>query len=367
MTDDRQSPAMRRPAAFRIEEPMPTAKAERASSPSPTLRRPQSFSAPVDIVPDEQDVFIGGQLDDEDKALTPLPRRRKRFSFAKLAAGAFGIVLSIAIGVWIDDLVRTLFQRAPSLAWATLALVALGAAALLIAISREIIGIYRLKTIQSLRQSITDAAGERASGKAREATAGVVALLSHRPETAAGRATLAGLEGEIVDGPQLIELVETELMTPLDRQARRLILDAAKRVSVVTAVSPRAVVDLAYVAYEATRLVRAMATLYGGRPGAFGMIRLMRDTIAHLAITGTIAVGDGVVQQIFGHGVAARLSSKLGEGVVNGMMTARIGIAAMDLCRPMPFRALHRPRAGDFLADLTKLSGNGQSSKDKQG
>ncbi|MGN6548565.1 MAG: YcjF family protein, partial [Pararhizobium sp.] len=183
------------------------------------------------------------------------------------------------------------------------------------------------------------------------------------PPVAAGREpppprrTLKDLEGEIVDGPALIELAETELLSPLDRQARRLILDASKRVSVVTAVSPRAVVDLAYVAYESSRLVRAMATLYGARPGTLGMLKLMRDVIAHLAVTGSIAIGDGVLQQVVGHGIAARLSSRLGEGVVNGLMTARIGIAAMDLCRPMPFRALRRPRIGDFLGDLTKLTG----------
>ena len=31
---------------------------------------------------------------------------------------------------------------------------------------------------------------------------------------------------------------------------------------------------------------------------------------------------------------------------------ARIGIAAMDLCRPMPFHALKRPGMGDFIGDL---------------
>jgi uncharacterized membrane protein YcjF (UPF0283 family) len=31
---------------------------------------------------------------------------------------------------------------------------------------------------------------------------------------------------------------------------------------------------------------------------------------------------------------------RLGEGVINGLLTARIGIAAMDLCRPLAFRAV---------------------------
>ena len=72
------------------------------------------------------------------------------------------------------------------------------------------------------------------------------------------------------------------------------------------------------------------------------------DVLAHLAVTGSIAVGDSFVQQIVGHGLAARLSAKLGEGVVNGMMTARIGIAAMETARPLPFSAVKRPGTGRF-------------------
>ena len=127
-----------------------------------------------------------------------------------------------------------------------------------------------------------------------------------------------------------------------------MILDAAKRVSLVTAVSPRALVDVAYVVFEAGRLIRRLAELYGGRPGTLGFFRLARNVLAHLAVTGSIAVGDSFVQQIVGHGLAARLSAKLGEGVVNGMMTARIGIAAMETARPLPFSAAEAARHGRF-------------------
>jgi putative membrane protein len=86
------------------------------------------------------------------------------------------------------------------------------------------------------------------------------------------------------------------------------------------------------------------------------MIRLFGDVIAHLAVTGSIAVGDGIVQQLLGHGIASKISARFGEGVINGLMTARIGIAAIDLLRPLPFKAVKRPGIGDFLGDLTGTS-----------
>jgi putative membrane protein len=112
------------------------------------------------------------------------------------------------------------------------------------------------------------------------------------------------------------------------------------------------VVDLLFVGAEILRLIRRLATLYGGRPGAIGFLRLARATIAHLAVTGGIAAGDSVIQQILGHGVAARLSARLGEGVVNGMLTARVGIAAIEVCRPLPYIVGSPPRLSDVLAML---------------
>ena len=164
------------------------------------------------------------------------------------------------------------------------------------------------------------------------------------------------LEGDIIDGANLVRLAETEILAPLDARAKLMILDAAKRVSLVTAVSPRALVDIAYVVFESGRLIRRLAELYGGRPGTLGFFRLARGVLAHLAVTGAIAAGDDFVHQIVGQGLAARLSAKLGEGVVNGMMTARIGIAAMEITRPLPFSALKRPGMSDFLSALTSFT-----------
>jgi len=180
----------------------------------------------------------------------------------------------------------------------------------------------------------------------------LTAFVAPQPETAAGRRALKELRGEVIDGADLVRLAELELLAPLDEKARKLTLDAAKRVSLVTAVSPRALVDLAYVAFESARLIRRIAELYGARPGTLGFLRLARNVIAHLAITGALAASDEFVHQIVGQGLAARLSAKLGEGIVNGMMTARIGIAAMETARPLPFTAVRRPKLSDFLSVL---------------
>lgn len=337
----------RTPAAFTYQDETDRPHAGVQSEP----RKPGKFDDEIVLTPDEDDPFINPANDIADVPLAA-PRRRNR-SFARIALAAFGVLFSLAFGLWTDNLIRNLFSRADWLGYAAIAALAIAILAVLAIVVRETAGMMRLSAVQTIKAEAEAAIIETKPARARALVKSLETLLAGKAETAKGRATLKAAEQDIIDAPHLLALAERELLGPLDRQARGLIVNASKRVSIVTAVSPRAIVDLLYVLYEATRLIRAMAELYGGRPGTLGMIRLMRDVLAHLAVTGSIAMGDSLVQQVLGHGLASKLSARLGEGVINGLMTARIGIAAMDLCRPLAFRALKRPGIGDFIGDLT--------------
>ena len=235
-----------------------------------------------------------------------------------------------------------------------LAALGLTVAALLGIVAREVAGLSRLARVERLRAHVATAhdADDRTAAPALLAELG--ALYRDRPDLARARAAVAGLGREVVDGRDLLDLAERTLMAPLDAAARTLVLEAGKRVSVVTAISPRAIVDIAYVAWENLRLMRRLADLYGGRPGTLGFLRLLGRILTHLGVTGGMALGDTLVQQLVGQGLAARLSARLGEGVVNGLLTARLGLAALELVRPMPWRALPRPTLGDMMGELTR-------------
>ena len=65
--------------------------------------------------------------------------------------------------------------------------------------------------------------------------------------------------------------------------------------------------------------------------------------LTHLVATGAVALGDDLVGSIAGGGIMSKVSSRFGEGVINGALTARVGVAALEVCRPLPFRAVPRP------------------------
>ncbi|MFT3393326.1 DUF697 domain-containing protein, partial [Klebsiella pneumoniae] len=50
--------------------------------------------------------------------------------------------------------------------------------------------------------------------------------------------------------------------------------------------------------------------------------------------------------------VAARLAARAAQGIGAGLLTARLGIKAMELCRPLPWIADDKPRLGDFRREL---------------
>ncbi|MGS1093393.1 YcjF family protein [Aquamicrobium terrae] len=359
----------RKPSAFPI-APEPAESAEETAKvrQAPTMTAPRKpRAAPVELavaVAAEHDVF-----DEPDLAVAeppPATAPRKRSLAARILLSALGILVSLAVGLWVDGLIRTLFERTPWLGWLAAGVAAIGAIALVIVLAREFWAIARLAEVEKMQRRALDAIARNDPKAARAVVDELSAFVASKPETAAGRRALDALRSEVIDGADLVRLAEAEILAPLDARAKVMILDAAKRVSLVTAVSPRAVVDIAYVAFEAARLIRRLSELYGGRPGTLGFFRLARGVLAHLAITGSIALGDGFVQQILGHGLAARLSAKLGEGVVNGMLTARIGLAAMDTTRPLPFQALKRPGMSDFLSALTSFAGKENRGKPQE-
>ena len=283
---------------------------------------------------------------------TPVPVRRRRAPWVALLLSAVGGLIALALGLAIEGLIVDLFRVAPWLGGVALFLAAIAAVAFIGILAREMAGMARERRIEHLRKAAFDALAVKDHAAAKSVVADLVRLYGERRQMTGARGRLSGLAEEIIDADDRLAIAERELLLPLDLQAKRMIASAAKQVSVVTAVSPRAIVDVAFVLFAAVRLLRQISRIYGGRPGLLGFLRLARAAFSHLAVTGGVAVGDSIVQQVLGLGLAARISAKLGEGVLNGLMTARFGLAALAVCRPLPFVREEPPRLGDVAGEL---------------
>lgn len=291
----------------------------------------------------------------EDEALTT-PSIRKMGWISRITWGAGSILVSLGLSLMADRLIRDLFARYEWLGWAGLALLAAFVLALAVLVLREILALRRLRVLDTLRRDAAAALVNNNQHQANHILNSLEALYADRADLARARQHVKDNVPHLFDGHELVHLGERALMAPLDARAKALTAASARRVALVTAVSPRALVDIAFVIYESVRLAGAIAALYGARPGFFGFWRLTGAVLAHLAVTGGLVLTDGIVEQLVGQGLAAKLSQRLGEGVVNGLMTVRVGIAAMRVVRPLPFTTQPQPMVKDFIGELVNVT-----------
>ena len=286
---------------------------------------------------------------DRPEVVARLPPPRGS-ALTRAALWVFGTLFTFVLSVAAWDFVTNLLTRDSLLGTVALVLVGLAVLMALALALRELAGFARMARIDTLRLRAVEAASTANIKEARSVVAGLESLYSARPEFAPARARLAARGAEVFDADGLLALAEAELMAPLDQSARREVEAAARQVATVTALVPLALADVATALYANLRMIRRIAAIYGGRSGTLGSLRLMRGVFTHLAATGALAVGDDMIHSVAGGGILSRISRRFGEGVVNGALTARVGVAAMDVCRPLPFRALPRPKTTNLVS-----------------
>lgn len=346
---------MRKPKAQTLDEsPNEGASKSTKKPPHNAVREPKAFS------PENAIVTTSEALDNfsQEHATAILPEHQKPRTnwILRLALWTGGLLISLGMALMADRLIADLFARYDWLGWAGLAVLIIFIFTLLILAFREFLALASLKNLDDLRQKSTQTLSSNMPEEGRHILARLQSLYAPRADLAHARQQLDRQSLDLFDGADMVHLAEHTLMAPLDAKAKALTAASARRVAIVTAISPRALVDVAFVAYESIKLARAIASLYGARPGLFGAWKLSGAILSHLAITGGVALGDSIIQQLLGHGLAAKLSARLGEGLVNGLMSVRVGIAAMRVTRPLPYDRLKQPQVMDFMADLANIT-----------
>ncbi len=332
MTDTREP---RRPQAFAADDP------SLVSEPAPDVDAPADAGGAT--APDAQLTR---------PTLADLGERGLRWGTLLISALAGAAALGIA--AWFARLVSAALVREDWLGWTTLGLLLLAALAAVMLLLREIIGYSRLARLHRLKADVAAALRDRNQRRERKAARRLADLYAGRPPLALAVRRFREHARDVHDPGELLALADRDIVATLDAEARALITRSAKRVATVTAMSPIVLISVGYVAIENLRLLRALASLYGGRPGFLGSLRLARLVLGHIVATGGLALTDDLLGQFLGQDILRRLSRRLGEGAFNGALTARIGVAAIEVIRPLPFLAAKPPRVRDILGAVLK-------------
>lgn len=305
-------------------------------------RAAQPDTAPP--VQDDNDAPQGAAMQQVAALATRRPSRLAHW-FWSITAALVGFVVSLA--AW--DYVTGLLARSPILGGVATGLIGLLLLVLLIITLRELAAFGRLRKLDTIQHQARGALETGDLGQARAVVGNLAALYGNRDDTAWGRAELDARQGDILDADGLLGLAEAALLGPLDARAQREVEAAARQVATVTAIVPLALADLFTALAANLRMIRRIAEIYGGRSGTLGSWRLTRAVLTHLVATGAVAVGDDLIGSVAGGGVLAKVSRRFGEGVINGALTARVGVAAIEVCRPLPFHSVKKPSVSGLI------------------
>lgn len=314
---------------------------------------PSETPATAPMVPDVQGAERGAAMQQVAALAARKPSRLGRWFWSVLLAL---VTFVVSLAAW--DYVNALIARSPVMGAVLTALLLLFMVILAAIALREAAAFARLRRIDNVQTAAANALADGDLKAARSVVKQLEQLYKGRDDVAWGQSRMAAQIGDVLDADTLLGLAETTLLAPLDARATREVEAAARQVATVTAVVPLALADVFTALTANLRMIRRIAEVYGGRSGTLGSWRLTRSVLTHLVATGAVAVGDDLIGSIAGGGVLSKVSRRFGEGVINGALTARVGVAAIEVCRPLAFQTTDKPSVtGLVRRALTGLFG----------
>jgi putative membrane protein len=90
------------------------------------------------------------------------------------------------------------------------------------------------------------------------------------------------------------------------------------------------------VGWRNLKMLREIADIYGISPGTATQWKLLRKVLHNIAFAGLSEISIHAGSHLLSSSLTASLSARAGQGVGAGLFTARSGLQAIKLCRPLP-------------------------------
>jgi putative membrane protein len=287
------------------------------------------------IVPGEVDVAVEpiDSIDPAPPVSRPPSRWGRVFWLLAVAIAGFGVY---GLGTWLIDTWRS--DRIGGSILAILSLAFLGALAK--ASIGEFRALRRLREATRFRADLAAALRRDSPAEIAAAMAPVLAMVTaRRPDLA--RQFHHRVDGQS-DSAAVVRQFRSAVLAPLDQEARRVVRREAFATLGAVAVSPHPTLDVAIVLWRSIAMVRRIADIYGLRPSGLATIRLSRMVVVSAAAAMAADPAGEALAGALGGGVANKLAGKLAEGSITGFRAMRLGIRAIDVCRPLPFEPEER-------------------------
>ena len=136
---------------------------------------------------------------------------------------------------------------------------------------------------------------------------------------------------------EIMQLYSRNVLSKVDQKALKEIAKFSSESVVLIALSPIAIVDMLLMFWRNLRMVNKIAALYGLKLSYWSRIKLIKQVIINMAYAGASELVADLGADLLGAELLGKLSARMAQGLGAGMLTARLGLKAMHLCRPIPF------------------------------
>ncbi|MGC9421470.1 YcjF family protein [Vibrio sp.] len=157
----------------------------------------------------------------------------------------------------------------------------------------------------------------------------------------------------------IIQLYDAMVISEQDKKATQIVSRHASEAAVFVAVSPLALIDMLFVAWRNLTMIEQLASVYGIELGYWSRLQLFKTVLINMALAGASEMAIDSSMDMLSMDLTKKISARIGQGIGVGLLTARLGLKAMALLRPLPWqpeRAVKlREIRQQIMAKITKL------------
>ncbi|GAB2659136.1 YcjF family protein [Vibrio panuliri] len=259
------------------------------------------------------------------------PKKGRRWLATGLLASFSGLVAWQAFD--------TVVQAAQSADWLALGwagfistLAALGIGA----IGKELWKLRRLKNHFSVQEQSEALLQSDSVGQGKAFCQKLAADGGVQPESPSYDRWLNGLNASHSDA-EILDMYDAIVVAEQDKIATQIVTRHATESAALVAISPLAMADMLLVAWRNFKMIDNLAQVYGIELGYWSRLQLFKSTLVNMAAAGASELAIDAGMDLMSMDLAGKLSARAGQGIGVGILTARLGIKAMSLLRPMPW------------------------------
>ncbi|HHB92878.1 MAG TPA: TIGR01620 family protein [Thioploca sp.] len=219
--------------------------------------------------------------------------------------------------------------------------------------------IIRLQNVTKLQQEGKQLIASDGYGNAIHYINKITQFYAHRPDIKTRLEHFYLTINDSHHDKEICNLFSDLILKDMDQQAYAIVTKRSKETALWVMISQIALLDAVLTLWRNSRMIRDIAELYGAKPGFFGSFKLISTVIQSLIYAGVSEMATDSVAEIVGGSVLSIMSAQVAQGLGNGLLTARVGMYAMQACRPLPFSDKEKPSIKDIRKEIViSLKGN---------